>query len=477
MKMTLEIPMKNKYILTILIFLTAFEFSYARKSSTDKIKAEKVAEKPKDFGWIVDVETPGSFPAYSLELPIEIYKAVYFSNLSDIRIFDAMGIVIPHQLVRRKDKTVSVEEKQVAPIFPIYREGDWQTIEDISGSVHKSRSGTILKVKVQSQPAKGRVLTSYLIDISHIDDITGLELKWKSKNNLTIHKVNVEGSYTLRQWESIANDSPLFQMDYEGHEISNSRIENINTKNYRYLKISTYDTLSNFILLEAKAITSTNTVTGNRKMLQLKGNKNSQNTGFIYDSKGLFSFDYIRLVTIPKNTSFEYNLFSKRRNEDGWSFVKKGMVYNLNIENNNVRHDDMKIAHRNARFWKIEIIGNNISSPPQIELGWRPHKIIFFDSGKRPYRLAFGNAHIQFTNGNVDNLVGEIMKRERVNVHYGIAKPGTIVYIEKGENAITILPKTSKTKIILWVIMIFAVLLLTYMAKSLYGQIQKEKND
>ncbi len=88
--------MKKKYLQTK---LSGFALFFAATVTSGSVfAAPATALKPDSFAYGFDITTPNAGPLFKLNLPENVYRSVKKEDLGDIRVFNAQGDVVPHNL-------------------------------------------------------------------------------------------------------------------------------------------------------------------------------------------------------------------------------------------------------------------------------------------------------------------------------------------------------------------------------------------
>ena len=463
--------MKNK--LSSVVILAFIMSAISVQAKDNKITEENKDRKgsPNDFGWVMDLNSETEYSsAYQMDLPYEIYKNTYFSDLSDIRVYDSNGDVVPHMVRENQDVHSSDTTTTKLPFFPFQEPRD-QDQADISAYFEVSRTRAVVKLSSAAVDKNSQSNTSYLLDASKMKAVESLSLKWVSSNSSKVFHVDIHGSDNLKSWTEVATDQPLFKLSYKGHNL-NKPIIDVSGENYRYYTIQVKENSSDFSLSQVMAKQKENRVTRAILPLKIKPVKEKKH-GYIYDTKKKLFVDNIKVLSIEKNSVHEYKVYVKNSSDKKWRYLNTGLIFNLVIDNAAVVSDKIQVGSLGQQ-WKIEFVGNGGTTPSEIEMHWKPHKLVFMGSGKAPYQLAYGNADISEWKPNFSRLIALIENSSGKKTVYGNVTSGSI-YIKKGDEAIRAMTAASKKKFILWIVLAVALAIMMFIAKNLYGQIQKDK--
>ena len=77
-------------------------------SATPWVEAADLS--PQDFAYGMLIPTPAPAAAYRVAVPLEVYRRVVHEDLSDLRIFNARGEVVPYELQQPQPKPPQQDE-------------------------------------------------------------------------------------------------------------------------------------------------------------------------------------------------------------------------------------------------------------------------------------------------------------------------------------------------------------------------------
>ncbi|MDF9776314.1 hypothetical protein OKW11_003271 [Pseudomonas baetica] len=115
-------------------------------------------EKPADFTTQVPLSVTGEGPWYRLELPLNVQLNARQADLSDVRVFNAVGDVQAYALARQSAQSSETRTLTEVKWFPLYNSVD-ATETAPSVRVQSSANGTLVEVQ-PSSPLEARVRRS-----------------------------------------------------------------------------------------------------------------------------------------------------------------------------------------------------------------------------------------------------------------------------------------------------------------------------
>ena len=125
-------------------------------------------EKPADFTTQVPLSVTGEGPWYRLELPLNVQLNARQADLSDLRVFNAVGDVQAYALARESAQSSETRTLNEVKRFALYNSVD-ATETAPSVRVQSSANGTLVEVQPSSQLEAGeQELRGWLLDASAI---------------------------------------------------------------------------------------------------------------------------------------------------------------------------------------------------------------------------------------------------------------------------------------------------------------------
>jgi hypothetical protein len=113
--------------------------------SPEQLLAEKISSSDFAAGYYLEVGPKG--PVYSLELPEDVYRTVKSAELSDVRVFNGAGEVVPHEFRMVKTDPKTLRDKENIPFFPLYQTSASNEQAGFLFQVSRDSAGAIVNIK------------------------------------------------------------------------------------------------------------------------------------------------------------------------------------------------------------------------------------------------------------------------------------------------------------------------------------------
>jgi len=363
------------------------------------VGAVAAAERPTDFAYGMALGVSGDEALYEVTLPPAVYRGVVRADVSDLRVFNGAGEVVPHALRPRKTGRVEAGESQTLTLFPLKAPAG-ASIDGLSISVRRGPGGTFtVNVTSTGAPATGEPHTvGYLIDLSAFDRaLRALEFDWGTAGSFA-GKLRIESSDDLGAWRPLVSGAPLVNLEVGGQRLQQKRIE-LPMQKAKYLRLSwvapPVERAALPVLETVRAELAEQTTEAPREWGKFGEGKPAQPGEYVFDTSGRFPLDRVRFELPQPNTIAQVEILTRERADQPWRSVARSIVYRLRQGGDEVTSPDVSVSSANAdRHWLLRVDqrgGGLGSGAPVMHAGWIPHQVVFAARGEPPFQLAYGN--------------------------------------------------------------------------------------
>jgi hypothetical protein len=356
------------------------------------------AERPADFAYGIPLAMSGDEALYEVTLPSTVYRGVVRADLSDVRVFNGAGEVVPHAFRPRKTGRVEAGGAHALTLFPLKAPAD-ASIDGLSISMRRAPDGTS-SINVTSTGTSGtgepRTL-GYLVDLSGFERaLRALEFDWSGGANFA-GKLRIEASEDLGSWRTLANGAPLVNLEVGGQRLQQSRIE-LPMQKAKYLRLSwvapSAERATLPALETARGEFAERTSEAPREWSRIGEGKPGQPGEYVFDLGGRFPVDRVRFELPQPNTIVQVEILTRERADQSWRHVTRGVIYRLRQGGSEVSSPDMAFSTNTDPHWLLRVDqrgGGLGSGTPIMHAGWIPHQIVFTARGEPPFQLAYGS--------------------------------------------------------------------------------------
>ena len=360
--------------------------------------ALSAAERPADFAYGMPLAVSGDEALYQVTLPPAVYRGVVRAEVSDLRVFNGAGEVVPHALRPRKTARAEAGESQTLTLFPLKAPAD-TGIDGLSISVQRGPGGTsIVNVTSTGGTATGEPRTvGYLIDLSAFERaLRALEFDWTASANFA-GKLRIESSDDLGAWRPLVSGAPLVNLEVGGQRLQQKRIE-LPMRKAKYLRLSWVAPPAEraaFPALEtARGELAERTTEAPREWGRIGEGKPARPGEYVFDLGGRFPVDRVRFEVPQPNTIVQVEILTREQADQPWRPVARGVVYRLRQGGSEVTSPDASVSANADRHWllRVDQRGGGLGrGAPVMHAGWIPHQVVFVARGEPPFQLAYGN--------------------------------------------------------------------------------------
>lgn len=371
------------------------------------------AEKPTEYAYGLPIEASGSEALYDVSLPPSVYQGVTRRDLGDVRVFNGAHEVVPHAW--RPRRTEKADAGAIVPLtlFPL-KAAVGASVDGLAISVRRSASGAVsVDVKTAGAPVPSHQTVGYLIDLNAQDRaLRAIELDWKATEGFS-GKLRIDASDDLSSWRTLVAGAPLVSLEVGGQRLQQKHIE-LPQQKAKYLRLAwVSDSTKNAMpeLTTASGELAEKFIEAPREWSKLTAAKIEKTGEYVFDSKGQFPIDRLRLELSEPNTIAQVEVLARDKAEQPWRSVARVVAYRLRQSGGEIASPDIQIGApgMNAeRWWMIRVDqrgGGLGSGTPVLNAGWVPHQLVFAARGAPPFTLAYGNRGAQAGALPIESLI------------------------------------------------------------------------
>ena len=449
------------------------------------LHAEEVTTADFAAGYYLEIESAG--PIHRLELPLEIYRTVRRQDLSDIRVFNGAGEVVPHGQRNVAVEPDAVRQKEAIPFFPLYASSMAAGQSDLTMHVIRNTAGTIVNINaVPNQDPGDRRITGYLLDLSGLKWPTGeLQFHWDTGQDSSIFNIQLQHSNDLQHWSPLITAASLVDLQHGGERVEKRNVP-LAYKPQRYLRLTWQGSGPPLRLTQITGLSQVIQSLQRRQWAEL-GNGTVQTVGkeltVEYETSSRLPVSSAQMIFQDKNSLARIVLESRTSAKDPWRPRCEQVFYTLSLAASEVHNEPCAFTPTSDRFWRALVRQDGAAigarrQAPTLQLGWTPSELVFVARGTPPFLLAFGSAKLEQQDGKTDNemilqVAGTAPKNEEVSA----VRLGKRIELG-GEKALQPLPPPQPwKKWLLWAILILGVGLLAGMARSLIKEMNKREEN
>lgn len=423
---------------------------------------------PRDFAYgqlvlpsreaVAAADTPA---AYRFALPLAVYQNTVREDLTDLRVFNGEGVVIPYSLSRPAARSTASQTSVEVPLFPLH-DGARVSLDGVRVIINSA--GSVVDLQTQNAIASSNIIRQYLLDARGIDAaLSRLQLRWPDGAPQYIGRLNIEVSEDLTSWRELIV-APIANLRASGQSLIENQVDLPATK-AKFWRLTWLGAVPPFELSAVTAGLSSVLSEPDRTALDVVGVPDSTNANeYLFDLGAHVPVSRINVLLPELNSVLNVELSSRPTPIAPWRPVVHANFYRIKTDDGEQQNAALSLNSDTDRYWRARLIGDDSGprSPLRLHVEWVPNEITFLAEGHAPFLLAYGNAAA--TRGEAD--LGTLPNGLKI-------APATLgpAQITGGINRL--IPKPAPfplTRAALWSVLILAVVLLGWMAYRIAGE-------
>ncbi|MDJ0654419.1 MAG: DUF3999 family protein [Xanthomonadales bacterium] len=346
-----------------------------------------------DYAWGFPVLADQEASFHAVELPLEVYQSVSDSLLRDAGIFNADGVPVPRVFRPNSKEVEQKEQLKSLPMIPLFEnsEGSEEAIQLLF-----EREGDRARVEFNSEglqeQGSDEALVAYIVDTRPLENaIRALDLSWDAVETGFIGRITVEGSNNLQDWREVGSGA-VADLSESDARVLQRRVK-LRKSQHDYLRIRWQSLPQGWRLNGVEAMYSTGVTRVVRNFITLQASsQDADDGGRIFDLGGSPEVDRIRILPTRPNSVVTATVYHWSERRQDWQESSSGTHYHIGQGDEVVMSSPVAVNRVRSGRFKVVINRGQPDAPLQLELGWRPDRLIFLAQGASPYTLAAGRA-------------------------------------------------------------------------------------
>lgn len=391
--------------------------------------ADGDALTPNDFasGFTLASAIPEA-PAYRLALPFEVYRQRVRDDLGDLRVFNADGETVPHELRRVTEFVADAAPFQSLPVYALRGDARRATeamrlrIESGSAGIELTTTGIATAIATDTD-ASAVPATSYIVDARTVDGpVARVRLQWRERRtgrdadagSAWSASLKLEASDDLNIWRASGSGAVANLVAGDATLIANEvAVDNLRGRFYR---LTWLDAPPPVVIEGAEVQRSATRASVPRQKRIVPGRAATDvANAWDYDLGASLPIDRIALKLPELNSVARLGVQWRVRDNEPWQgapgFVAyrfaapaqgNGREFTSTPQPLGLRDGTWVRTLRLTVQGEANALGRRI---PDLEVGWVSHELRFVARGRAPFLLAHGSGAAQPAEAPLEQLV------------------------------------------------------------------------
>lgn len=404
--------------------------------------------------------------AYRLTLGEAQYRSAVSPQLGDVQVFNAQGQPLPSALLAADQPLAQPAQWQALPWFALPAQGGGAG-EDLQLLTERNTDGSVRRVEARlGRNGSSAQPGGWLVDASALrSGVQALRLDWQSAQALQL-RVRVEASDDLRDWQRVADEVPLVDLEQGGNRLQQRRIEIGHQAKYFRIVPLAGGSLPPLTAVQAERVAAAQVIDWQWRTLTGAAGKPGE---FEYTLDGRFPIAQADIVTAD-NSVVQWTLLSRDDSNQPWQ-VRAGpwVAYQLqeSTQRRQSQAQSLTMSTRD-RYWKLMATQAQPSQVPTLKLGYQPETLVFLSQGDAPFSVAAGSVRATRTDAPVGTVIAQLRQQQGAQWQPAVATVQGPAQALAGDAAVQ--PERDWKRWLLWGLLVLGVLVVGGFALSLLKQ-------
>lgn len=368
--------------------------------------AAEAQTKPADFAARMPITGAVNAPFYRFAVPLEAYLQSAHGDLSDLRVFDSEGQVVPHARLAAAGSRQETRQHVKLRWFPLSaaqpEAGGATGSPSLDLVVKQAADGTLVEIKSQGgQPAEAAKAPTakrrgYILDASQIAErstVRSIELDWEKQAG-DFQLLDIEASDDLRQWHTVRSGVQLARLAYEGARIENRRVDLPGLRE-RYLRLIWREPAAAPQLTQAEVEqVSSSYASAPLVWSQPMAATATPKAGeYSYHLPQPLALTRLRIELPAGNALMPVSVFQPDHQHRYNYSLASTVAYRIVQDGREWVQNEIQLDGRPLQDFilRVDPRGGSAQQGPALSFALEPEQVIFLAAGKAPYLLAVGN--------------------------------------------------------------------------------------
>lgn len=363
---------------------------------------------PRDFAYVMPVSTPAAAAAYSLNLPLDVYRGSAYPDLRDLRIFNARGEIVPYELRRVQPKPGPRPAAEPLPLFPLPMDASIR-LDGVRISIQAR--GTAVDVHTGPAQAAAAPTAGYLIDARGVAlPLEGFRLHWQDGAADFTGSLRVEASDDLANWRLVESGAPIVNLTAGSAQLVQSRVM-FPSARAKFWRMSWAGKPAPFALSAVTADTVSPAPAQRLSVTVPAQSWNERRREFSFDLGARLPVEQVNVELPEANSVVRLQILSRPNGSDPWQPLTSAQFFRIRIGGNERRNDAVAVALNSDRYWLVRLEQPEAAlgaAQPRLQVAWETRELVFLARGSGPFLLAYGDATADAAATALDPMISDV---------------------------------------------------------------------
>jgi len=334
-------------------------------------------------------------PAYSVELPVGVYRELVDPALRDLEAFNAAGEPVPLAVVELPPPppTTTATRMVTTPFFRVALRDGAARGEDLAISIERAADGSLRRLSAETQAAsttEGTVALLFDAGEDH-SPIVALSLDWDAAAAPVLRLV-AEASDDLQRWQRVGETLSFYQLEQDRRRFDRRRVE-LPGWRARYLLLRAAEADRSLPEVRAVELGYAAAQAPIEPVWQWQAVQAVKTDAGVYEfqSPGPLPVQRVMLDLASRNSTAQITVYSRADARAAWQWRAQFTAYRIGVNGQDITHDPSGVGPTRDRHWRVTA-SPPLDQAPALRLGYRPDRVVLLARGDAPYRLAAGSA-------------------------------------------------------------------------------------
>jgi hypothetical protein len=428
-----------------------------------------------DYAWGFPIEVSETASFYSVELPLEVNQSVTDPALRDAGVYNSQGNPVSRIFEQAGKDQESIERSIPLPALPLYRAES--RADDDRLTLEREGDSTRFKVDLEAllTPEADERLVAYIVDTRQSDDIvSAIDLVWGQIQPGFMGRIIVEGGNDLQNWRQVGSNVVAYLRE-DSASIEQRRIV-LRRGDFDFLRIRWEGLPDDWYLSQVMGVHVEGSADTSRKFITLESDSvDAEDGGRVFSLGGAPVVDRLRVVLPEPNTVISARVMYWSERRDRWLEAGHGSYHHIIRNDNAVMSEPIRISRVRSSQFKVIVTRGPANAMVQLEVGWRPDRLLFLAQGDPPFVLAAGNADDELHQFPQQRIYGAQSLAELAERNGGVVEASLGQrYIIGGPERLVATTQINWQTVLLWLGLILGVVFVGFMAMKTIRELRAQ---